>query len=361
MTEALYISKETKDTYSTQEVINIFNNSDNLDEIKKCIEKAEDRVFVSWASVDGIDSDKEKIPIDLVIKAQENLMKRGSPIMYRHTNKNVGKTLAYKVKQHPQSGRLGVLHLNLIYSGLPIDDEVWNDIKQGKLKGLSVGGQGSIGSKEYDENLKSMVDVYSAFGQYETSIVENPANPLARNEAVSAVAKEEKMTEEKQIQDIVKELSDAVSSLKEEVDTLKSSIKKEDDNVEPVTEEQPVEQETTEEEKEVEEPTVEDTEKEDNSLTIESLSKQVTELSGVVDNLVKSANKEEVSKEVDAVKEEKVVEVEKEDTITMEVPAVDTTKEEKNVKDVEKEYNNVYKDFSEGKISYKEAIEKLRA
>lgn len=358
MTETLYISKENKETYSTDEVLLCFKNSDNLDEIKAYVEKAEERLYVAWASVDGIDSDNQKIPIGLVIKAQDELMKRGAPLQYRHTNKNVGKTLAYKVAQHPKSGGIGVLHLNMIYNGLPIDDEVWTDIVSGKLKGLSVGGQGVIGSKEYNDNLKSMVEVYSEFGQYETSPVENPANRLALNEAVSAVAKENKMAEEKKIQEVVKELSDVVSSLKEGFDELNSKVDNLKKEEAPTPEAEGKEPEVSEEEK-----TTEDKEVEkdgDSSISpIDALSAQVSDLTAKFDSFTKSAVEkeekvEETNKEEEVVKEETI-----EETVTMEAPKVSIEKEESK-RDIAKEYNDVMAKFQNGEATYYEVLDVMK-
>lgn len=355
MEETLCISKENKDTYTTEEVLLCFNNSDNLDEIKSYVEKAEERLFVSWASVEGTDNDGQKIPIGLIIKAQDELMKRKAPIMYRHTNKNVGRTLSYKVSQHPRKGRMGVLHLNLIYNALPIDNETWEDIKSGKLKGLSVGGQGVIGSKEYNDELKTMVDVYSKFGQFETSTVEDPSNPLALNEAVSLVAKENKMVEDtNKIQDVVKELSDTVSSLKTDVEKLKSDIKKEESETipEPEKDKEVVEEEVVEETVEK----VVETEKDSDKIKIETLASQVSDLSSKVDNLTKESKKVETVKEV---VKEKEVEVEKEETITMEAPAVNTEKKEKQV-DVMKEYNEDMSKFQKGEFTYEQVMNKYK-
>jgi len=362
-TETLYISKET-DTYSTDEVKLCFINSENIEEIKAYVEKADERLFVSWASVDGYDNDREKIPIDLVIKAQDELMKRGAPIMYRHTNKNIGKTLAYKVAQHPKTNKLGVLHLNKVYNSLPIDDEVWQDIKTGKLKGLSVGGQGVIGSKEYDDETGSMIDIYSKFGQYETSVAQNPSNPLAINEAFSCVAKEKQMGEEKQIQEIVKELSDVVTSLKKEVETIKSDfadIKKEEkteENVEDKTEEvktedkeessepdkTPKEAEVGEATEPAEAPAEAGVEKEaDLKTQVESIAKEVKAISEKINDLTK----------------EESVDKEETETVTMEAPATEVKKEEQT-KDISKEYNEAMKEFEQGKVSYEEVMNKFR-
>lgn len=332
MTETLYVSKEDLTTYSTDTVIKVFKSSDSLDEIRKYVENAEERLYVSWASVDGVDKDSQKIPIELVIKSQEELMKRDAPIMVKHTNKKVGKTLAYKVMQHPQKQALGVLHLNLIHKGLLSDDDAWSKIQKGEYKGSSVGGVGRIGSKEFDEDTKSMVEVFTEFGQYETSIVHSPANPLALNEAHSVVAKSEKMEENKEInpeiisEDVLKSIKEELVSLRQEFNDVRNVLVKKEEE----------EQSTSEEVAPVEE----DTQKEE----VQELRKMISELAGTVKSLVDA--------------KQSVKEVVKEEII--ETPSPEIVSHTENL-EVKKEASELFKELQSGKISPQQLLEKLRS
>lgn len=188
MTEAIFISKKEKSVYTTNEIVSKFKSATDLNEIKDFVEKAEDRIFVAWSTVDSVDKSGEKIPVEDVIKDMENYMQMPS-INDEHTNGVVGKCLAYKVMIHPVSKTLGILQLNQILKRNKRDDEVWKDLQSGKKTGLSVGG--IVEPKpEYEVKTDgSFVKVLTGFQQYETSVVENPCNQYATNHAISTVAK----------------------------------------------------------------------------------------------------------------------------------------------------------------------------
>lgn len=172
---------------STAQILQVFRESEDLDEIKAAVEQAQDRLYTSWASVQARDNAKELIPIEEVIAQQDILLNRAGPISDMHTNKIVGRTLAYKVLEHPTTKTLGVLHLNKIYNDNPVDHQVWKEIQNGERTGSSVGGLNTGDAFEmYDGK---MTKVLTGFHQYETASVDNPCNPFATNTAVSAVAK----------------------------------------------------------------------------------------------------------------------------------------------------------------------------
>lgn len=194
MEEILFVNKSESQSYSLSDVIDTFKSTDNMDIIKNLVEKAEDRLYVSWASVDAVDNAGEKIPIEDVIKQQDILMKRGGAISNEHTNAIVGKTLAYKVMIHPITKTLGVLHLNQIYNDNLRDNQVWADIVNKKKTGSSVGGVHNV-KESYstlDADSGSFVKVLSGFGQYETAVTEKPCNKYATIEANSVIAKSDK-------------------------------------------------------------------------------------------------------------------------------------------------------------------------
>jgi hypothetical protein len=197
--ELFTISKANTDGIPTNEIEQVFKDSDDLAVIRKAVERAQDRLYVTWASVDVRDKDGEKIPIEKVIEEQDVLIKeRNGPITDGHTNRVVGQTIAYRVMKHPVSGTLGVLHLNKIFNHNPLDDQVWKETQSGERTGSSVGGfQDEPSRIEYDWKTGMMTKVLDGFHQYETANVLRPANPLALNEAVSVVAKSESEDVEK--------------------------------------------------------------------------------------------------------------------------------------------------------------------
>src|SRR6056297_1428411 len=181
-----YVSKAQTEGMDTNEVISIFLDSESLDDIREAVRQAKDRLFVGWASVDFVDKDEEKIPIDEVIDKHKTMMERGGALNDMHSNHQIGRMLAYRTMTHPQSGTVGVLQLNKVYNNYEIDDHVWQETKEGKRTGLSLGGYNN--ESRYDMSSGKMVKILSGFRGTETSSVYSPANPLALNEAVSAVA-----------------------------------------------------------------------------------------------------------------------------------------------------------------------------
>lgn len=183
------MGKEHKRGDNVDKVIQSFMDAKNIDEVKASVENAVDRMYVSWASVDVKDHDNEIIPIEDIIKDQDTLLERGGPISDEHSNRIIGRTMAYTVMVHPTSGTEGVLHLNKIFADNDLDDKVWSEIKSGERTGSSVGGYNQSVSFTKDPMTGQPIKQLDGFRQFETASVRSPCNPLALNEAVSAIAK----------------------------------------------------------------------------------------------------------------------------------------------------------------------------
>jgi len=218
--EILFIKKQLENDLkplSTDEVLLIFETTDDLSIIKNAVEMAEERLYVSWGSVETKDKAGELIPIDSLVQQQETLLKRGGSITDQHSNRVVGKTCAYKVLEHPKSGTLGVLNLNKIYDDNSLDTKVWGEIVSGERKGSSVGGinEGlpTIGRDEAGNPVK----VLGSFQQMETATVFDPCNPLALNEAFSVVAKSNVVKgKDKLVQAVLNKLPSVIEEAYEE-------------------------------------------------------------------------------------------------------------------------------------------------
>lgn len=189
MTKLLFITKGNKKGLCKREVVNTFENSEDMNEIRSSVENARERLFTTWASVEMKDKDGEIIPIDEIIAQQDTLLKRNGPITDEHSNKVVGETLAYKVLEHPKTKTKGVMHLNKIFDDHELDDKIWEEIKSGERTGSSVGGYNMSQSFGHDKDSGEMVKYLTDFRQFETASVHSPANPMALNEAYSVVAK----------------------------------------------------------------------------------------------------------------------------------------------------------------------------
>lgn len=212
MKQIFFTSKNKKEGIDTDDVIKLFENSDDLDEIKRTVENAEDRLLVSWASVEMKDHAGELIPIEDIIKQQDTLLERNGPMTDEHTNRVIGETLAYKVMEHPETKSVGVLHLDKTFSHNEFDDKIWGEIQSGERKGLSVGGFNTAESKGVDDVTGEEATVLEGFKQFETASVKDPCNPMALTEAYSVVAKSKR--------NVVKpaELDRCVQSLMEDPD-----------------------------------------------------------------------------------------------------------------------------------------------
>ena len=188
--EIQQISKAEDSGVDTGEVLRVFKQSAELSEINEVVDKAKERLFVSWATVDAVDKDDERIPIEEAVTQHEVGLRRGGTLNDMHTNRQVGRMLAYKVMTHPKTKTPGVLQLNKVFTDNDLDDSVWAEIKSGKRTGLSLGGFHK--KDEYKMEGGKLVKILSGYQQYETSSVYKPANQYALNEAVSSVAKSEK-------------------------------------------------------------------------------------------------------------------------------------------------------------------------
>ncbi len=150
----------------------------------------DDRIVRGWVSVEIKDSQGEIIPIKQLKKVMNTWMKRGGVITDTHSNRVIGKGLNWAEKIHPKSGKKGIIIDYQIHKDYSIDDEVWDDIKSGKRKGLSFGGRALD-----DPTIKRDVDgtgpvkELSGIEAYEMASVEDPANKLAENTHINFLAK----------------------------------------------------------------------------------------------------------------------------------------------------------------------------
>ncbi len=194
MKRIIFTSKGKKEGIEIDEVREIFESSNDLEDIKRAVEQAKDRISVSWASVEMKDNAGELIPIEDLVKQQDILLERNGPITDEHTNRVIGETLAYKVMEHPKTESMGVLHLDKTFAHNEFDDKIWSEIQSEERKGVSVGGFNTSESEGMDEVTGEKVTVLEGFKQFETASVTDPCNPMALTEAYSVVAKSNKKT-----------------------------------------------------------------------------------------------------------------------------------------------------------------------
>lgn len=178
------------------------------------INEGELRKFTAWGSVEVKDRHDETIPIQEVYKIMDIWMSRDAPIMFNHTSQKVGKGLSWQPKE--KNGKPGVLITGIVHKNYTEDDKIWNDMKNGKFEGLSIGGKAKRVTKNGETFLENLIG-------YEFSIVERTGNQEATFVDLNVMAKNNtKMVDEvkKQEEDVSTEtpevtMEDRVAGLEE--------------------------------------------------------------------------------------------------------------------------------------------------
>jgi len=151
------------------------------------IEKSEGRVFTGHLTVEVVDKQNEFIAIDEIIKAMKNYMELTPNISDFHSNRMVGKMLAFEkseYKGHPSVKAKIRIHKQ---EGTLLYDQVWEKIKSGEYKGLSIGGAAKT-KIPIIKNGKMYV-MLKDLEIYEFAVCPNPANQLAVIDYVNDIAK----------------------------------------------------------------------------------------------------------------------------------------------------------------------------
>ncbi|MFZ5988548.1 MAG: HK97 family phage prohead protease [Bacillota bacterium] len=166
-----------------------------------------ERITLGWVSVEAKDKQEEIIKTDDLYKAMllTQAEKGHISINDGHSNRSIGKVVSFHIEEHPQLKVKGIKAIYKVYSTCPYEDKVWQEIKSGKRKGLSIGGLAYGKEYEKDENGKN-ISIPIDLALFEISSVENPANPYAINEGVNMFAKGESKIEEEKVKADFEEL-----------------------------------------------------------------------------------------------------------------------------------------------------------
>lgn len=153
------------------------------------IEKSEmgDRDFVGHITAEIVDKQDEFIAIEEVLKAFPEFMRLHKVLSDSHSNRGVGVVKEYalsEIEGHPSVMIKGTIHKS---DTVELYDHVWEELKSGMRKGLSIGGA----SKEKEPMIKNgkIVMKLKSLEIYEIAICINPANPLALIKDVNTFAK----------------------------------------------------------------------------------------------------------------------------------------------------------------------------
>ena len=134
------------------------------------------RLVEGYASVEIVDRQGDIVPVGALERAMLKYMERGGNVLYGHENKPVGRVLQWQIIDHPEYNVPAVRVVAMLNSGYKIEDQVWDYVKDKKLKGFSIGGT-ALQSKSFTndktgERAKMLEDLELS----EISIVAEPAN-----------------------------------------------------------------------------------------------------------------------------------------------------------------------------------------
>lgn len=149
------------------------------------------RIIAGFASVEVKDLQNDIVPVSVLERAMYDFMERGGPIIYGHSNIPVGKVLRWEIRKHPETGKPGLWIEAEIYRGVIPADQLWEEIKAGKMLGFSIGGVGREEKVKIksEDGREEEADLITFLQLMEISIVDTPANPHARIEYVNYMAK----------------------------------------------------------------------------------------------------------------------------------------------------------------------------
>lgn len=155
----------------------------------------------AWVSVEVKDKQGDTVPMEEFRRTMSTWMKRGAPITDSHTNRVVGKGLAYREKEHPKTGKPAIELDYMIYDDYKIDDKVWGEIKSGKRTGLSIGGQNTEKTETKLDDDGQLSNHLRGVELFEIASVGEPANQYAQNTAINFMAKGDKSNDNEKLLD----------------------------------------------------------------------------------------------------------------------------------------------------------------
>ena len=144
------------------------------------------RLFLGKLSVDIKDNQNDRISPEAFEKVMPTFMKRGV-LIDTHSNKVVGKPLRYWMRD----GNMGteVVVGWQVYDDYSIDDEMWNNIRNGDYGGMSIGGMALPNKQNVVCGKDGCYLQIDGIELWEGSAVANPANKEATIMAVNELAK----------------------------------------------------------------------------------------------------------------------------------------------------------------------------
>lgn len=159
------------------------------------IEKADDESYVigGYASVDVVDQQEDRVPIDTLKEALDLFTKDldYAHVNVMHSNIPVGKLLLEYTDSEGETHKTrvddkGLYILVKIRDDIKKGREVWQLIKEGKLTGFSIAGEVLASTPVHNGKAYNRIDKLEL---HEISVVDNPANPYSLFTVMKAIKK----------------------------------------------------------------------------------------------------------------------------------------------------------------------------
>jgi len=195
-------------------------------------------VIAGYASVDVVDKQNDLITLEALRDASSKFMKSDyKNVMITHSNVQVGEVVSNWTDKKGNVLKTGVDDTGFFVvikmrSDIEKAKEVARDIRRGKLRSFSIGGQALHKANKYDPEIGTYKEI-DKLELHEITICEEGINPEAKFDIVKENKNKngDKMTNE--IEKALNEFNDIVSELRNQV----SVISKEEDYEEPAEEE----------------------------------------------------------------------------------------------------------------------------
>jgi len=179
--------------------------------------KSDMRLIGGWASVEIVDFEKDYVPVNELANAMVAYMKnKGGQIFYEHQNKSVGKVIYWDIRKHPTTEKMGIYIIACLDKGYEFDDAIWNNVKEGELKGFSISGFAKSEEQiiKSEDGKEEKVRVLKNIEMMEISLVHKPANQYALIDEYNMFAKGVRTND---IPDMIKDL---IAEVSEKVDAV---------------------------------------------------------------------------------------------------------------------------------------------
>lgn len=186
------------------------------------LKEDKDTVIAGYASVDVVDKQNDKITLGAIKEAADKFMKqdRYRNVMITHSNVQVGEVVDQYTDSNGKVLKTGVDDTGFfvvikLRNDIEKAKDVARDVRRGKLRSFSIGGQAINKTNKYDSDAGTYKEI-DKLELHEITICEEGINP----EAKFNIVKEDKN---------MSEIEKALSEFNEVMAELKETIAKEDD------------------------------------------------------------------------------------------------------------------------------------